>query len=209
MNLFMKRQETTRSLTERAKNGDRAAFDELVRRSGGHLRSAIEKDMGEALRQKVEVDDIVQETLVQALQSISKFEATHEGSFQQWLLGIARHVVLRAATRTRSAEALELDSELDGKDETPSRALRREERFARLDEALKSLSPEHQQVIRLSRIEGLKVKEIATRMSRSPDAVMKLLSRALEKLKTSFGHTDSLSLPSRSLGEKGGPHGKK
>ena len=53
-------------------------------------------------------------------------------------------------------------------------------------------------------IEGLKIKEIAERMNRSPAAVKQLLSRALVKLKASFGETESLHLPDRELRGEGG-----
>ena len=58
-----------------------------------------------------------------------------------------------------------------------SKAAVRNERFDRLEKALEQLSDEHRRVILLSRIDGLSMKEIAARMERSPDAVMKLLRR--------------------------------
>jgi len=80
--------------------------------------------------------------------------------------------------------------------------LRREERFAQLQRALDGLGPEDREVILLARIQGLPLKEIATRMGRSHAAVAQLLSRALRKLKRSFGDTESLHLPDRSLEKK-------
>ena len=82
---------------------------------------------------------------------------------------------------------------------SPSKALRREERLSRLEKALDSLSPEQREVIALVRIEGLKIKEAAGKMNRTPNAAMKLLTRALKKLKDIFGDTDSLHLPPRGL----------
>ena len=69
-----------------------------------------------------------------------------------------------------------------------------------MEKALESLSDDHRQVVTLARLEGLKVKEIAKRMDRSPDAVKKLLARALMHLKESFGDTESFHLPDRVLG---------
>jgi RNA polymerase sigma-70 factor (ECF subfamily) len=84
------------------------------------------------------------------------------------------------------------------------RALRREERFERLEKALRGLSPDHREVIVLARIEGLQMKEIAERLGRSNSAVKNLLLRALKELKSSFGDTESFHLPDRSLKGKGG-----
>jgi len=49
------------------------------------------------------------------------------------------------------------------------------------------------------RVEGLEFEEAGRRMGRSPDAVKQLLYRALKKLRESFGDTESLHLPERSL----------
>lgn len=54
-------------------------------------------------------------------------------------------------------------------------------------------------MIRLARIDGLKVAEIARRMGRSPGAIHQLLARAMDELKRRFGDTESLSLPERIL----------
>lgn len=53
----------------------------------------------------------------------------------------------------------------------------------------------------------MKVPEIAQRMNRSPNAVYKLLARALVELRRNFGDTESLTLPDRRLefeGERDG-----
>ncbi|MBI4582659.1 MAG: sigma-70 region 4 domain-containing protein [Planctomycetes bacterium] len=56
-------------------------------------------------------------------------------------------------------------------------------------------------MILLSRVEGLKIKEVARLMNRSESAAKNLLFRALRELKSSFGDTESLNLPDRRLGE--------
>ena len=66
---------------------------------------------------------------------------------------------------------------------------------------MRGLSPDYQRVIYMSRFEGLKVREIAERMGRSESAVKNLLFKATKKLRESFGDTESLSLPDRSLEE--------
>ena len=92
---------------------------------------------------------------------------------------------------------------MPGAIDSPSKNLRRNERFDRLKDSLESLSPEHREVILLMRIEGLPVEEVAKRMNRSPKATRQLLWRALKDLRESFGDTESLGLPERRLGEEG------
>ena len=58
----------------------------------------------------------------------------------------------------------------------------------------------------MSRIEGLRIGEIAERTGRSVDAVKQLLLRGLRSLKRNFGDTESLHLPDRTF-ESGKPWG--
>jgi RNA polymerase sigma-70 factor (ECF subfamily) len=200
----------TQQLIELAQRGDRAAFDCLAERFAARLRTAIRRGMGLRLRGALEADDLVQEVFLRAYRSLPAFQWTSERAFYRWLLGIARHVVLTAGEWAGRREVLELDRDIPDSGTSPSRALRREERFERLEEAMAVLSPDHREVIRQACLEGRKVKDIAARMHRSPEAVMKLLSRALEKLKTVFPPTESLHLPDRCIGEaRSEDHGRR
>ena len=111
------------------------------------------------------------------------------------MAGIIENVIRTQAQKRGRGEFLELHQDLPGGRSSPSRHLRREERFERLEDALTRLSPEHREVIVLARIERVRIKEIAKRMQRSPDAVKQLLVRALRKLRETFGDTESLHLP--------------
>ncbi|MBN1419392.1 MAG: sigma-70 family RNA polymerase sigma factor [Planctomycetes bacterium] len=196
------------ALIREAVAGDRGALEELLSRVRDPLERHVRLRVGPHLREWLEPADILQETFANALKSIEQFKGADEGAFLRWLKGIAEHVILMAARSHRCRRLLFLDTEevtLD--DVSPSRGLRRVERFERLKRALESLSPEHREVIILARLKGLKAKEIAERMGRSPNAVALLLSRALSKLKDVFGDTESLSLPPESLDDEGGRRG--
>jgi RNA polymerase sigma-70 factor (ECF subfamily) len=192
------------SLVSRAREGDRGAFDELFGVHRDRLEAYVRLRIGAHLRARVEVDDVVQETSARALQSIERFHAQDEGSFLRWLKGIAEHVILQLAERRERDQVLYVEAEALAADASPSQTLRRGERFDRLQAALDSLPPDYREVIVLSRLRGLRLKEIAVRMQRSPNAVAHLLSRALGELKAAFGDTESLGLPSRPL-DGGGP----
>ncbi len=198
MSETMAAEESTRQLVERASSGDRSAFDDLVRRHRLRLSRQIESRMGEGVRTKLTADDVLQETLAVAFQSIGRFSWQGEGSFYSWLGGIAEHVIANAA-RKKAWNHLEIKRDFSGRDPTPSKNLRRNERFDRLQDALNRLGPDHRKAILLSRVDGLKVHEIAKRMNRSPNAVYKLLARALLEMRQDFGDTESLSLPERTF----------
>ena len=158
--------------------------------------------MGDRLKAKVEPDDVVQETLSVAFESIEKFTWRGEESFYRWLGSIAEHLIWSSSQKKAWGE-IGLTRDVGARNTSPSKHIRREERFDRLEKALGDLSGDHRRVVILARIEGLKVKEIAARMNRSPDAVKKLLARALLNLKQSFGDTESLHLPDRRIGTNG------
>ena len=199
MNAKMTKGHSIRDLVERAQNGDRSACERLFGLYRQRLEGLVGSRLGAELRKCVEVEDVLQETLLQAFQSIRRFEWRGEESFFRWLGGIVEHQILNEVrTRRRDGKVgFELDVLRD--DTSPSKGVRRDERFSRLQESLESLSPERREVILLARIEGLQIKEIARRWNRSPDAVAHLLFRALRKLKESFGDTESLHLPPRAL----------
>lgn len=194
----------TEALVRRAREGDREAFDELASQFRDRVAAWVASRIGPQLRARVSVDDVIQETFLWALQGIARLEWRGEESFNHWLISIAKHVISREADRQERHPMLALDCEVAGGGVSPSKALRRGERFDRLEKAMRDLSPEHRRVIELARIERLPVQEIARRLGRSPNATSQLLSRALKKLRASFGDTESLGLPERSLDLKEG-----
>ena len=200
----MASRETTQALIARARQGDRHAFDELAERHRARLLAFIRTRLGEDLRRHAEPEDILQEAYLKGFKSLDRFEWRGERSFFAWLATIAEYVI-RELGRSYKLPAVPLDREPVDQAPSPSRAARREERFMKLEDAVAGLSEDHRSVIRLSRIEGLDISEIASRMDRSPGAVRHLLLRALQKLRESFGdETQSLGLPQRPLrGEEG------
>ena len=126
----------------------------------------------------------------------------------RWLGTIAENLILNASKKYARQKNLRLDRDVAASEISPSKALRREERFDRLESALKDLSEDYRTVILLSRIEGLSIKEIAPRMRRSESAVKNLLLRALKGLRSSFGDTESLRLPDRGIDMERDGHGE-
>jgi RNA polymerase sigma-70 factor (ECF subfamily) len=189
------------ALLARARERDPDALSLLLRLCQPRLEAIIASRLGNGLRQSIETDDVLQEVLLRAVRSIETFASHDMDSFLRWLGTIAEHVILDLARRRARQEKTPLGGRQDIAATSPSESkiIRRDERFRRLQKALHSLSPDHRQVILLARIEGLPLKEVAARMKRSPAAVTQLLLRALRKLRSAFGDTESLSLPPRSL----------
>lgn len=200
-----------------ARAGDREAQGLLAERFGERLRSWIRFRIGRRLGRVVGVEDLFQETCIKAFQTIGRLEWRGEEAFLGWLESIAEHAIqdevkrLKAKRRTpeREVRLREESPDSSGRPETlenllrasgttASKALRREERFERLEKALGSLPPEYGEVIILASVRGLPMKEVAERMGRSAEAVSSLHLRALRKLKAAYGKidsTESIGLP--------------
>jgi len=203
----MDAEDRTQSLIVRAQAGDQAAFHELMAACREDLEAVIRSRLGPHLRGRIQPEDVLQETSLRALRGLSTFRAQDAGSFVRWLIRIAVNVIRESARREKRHVIVPLTGDVPGRDLTQSSAMRRNERFDRLQGALNALSPEHRQVIMLARIERLPIKVVGERMGRSPGAVTQLLWRAMQKLKASFGSTESLHLPDRRLEEREDDHG--
>jgi len=184
--------EFTRIL-QRAASGERAAQEQLFARVAARLEVYVEHRLGRALARRVEVQDIVQETLLRTWSALGSMALGGEGPFLALVCKIARNViadVARAARRQRrgSGAALLSLSRSDWSsagaappDSTAgpfTRAALGEARNALLA-AWRRLSPEHQRVIALRQFEGLSARETARRVGSSEQAVHAQFRRAL------------------------------
>jgi RNA polymerase sigma-70 factor, ECF subfamily len=203
----MEGQNRTQIILEQAREGDREAFDRLVERVRGPLEALIRSRIEKSGQKSLDAAEVLQETLVRAFQCLGRFTWRGEGSFQAWLGGIARHVILKALRPGQFARTLEIPQDVPAPDLTASKILRRKERYTRFQEALNGLSPSHREVIHLARFEGLALEEVAARMGRSKDAVKQLLSRAIRELRQTFGKTGSFHFHEPSPSPEGGGNG--
>ena len=199
MNNLMAKAQDNQELIEAAKAGDREAFERLVSQERNRIRALVASRVNARIVFGVEVDDVYQETLLRAYQTITNFEWRGRDSLLHWLGGIAENVILHLARKRARERRVPLEADVPAEVVSPSRAISREERFQRLEDSLDELSPEHREVIMRVRVEGLTFEQVAEEMGRSPEAVKRLLYRALKNLKSVFGDTESLHLPGRSL----------
>ena len=201
MDVLMDELERSQVLVARAQEGNRAAFDRLVERYRDRLVSVLRASLGDYLRRRVDVDDLLQEVLIRAFSSLSRFQWSEDEAFIRWLRVIARNVVYEVARKQNRELLLAEEDPLDPRQLSPERSVRRLERLERLQAALGRLKPEYREVIQLARIQRLALGEVAERMGRTPNAITLLLRRALHKLKGEFGDTESLHLPDQFLRE--------
>src|SRR4029077_9448279 len=172
------------------------------------LLAFVDRQLGAALRRKIEVEDIFQEVSAEALRALPDADLTDRDPFG-WLCQIAERRIIdahrrffgaqkRDASREVSINAPGGGSSTDGSRHgivnllvasitSPTQALSRKGREFRLLEALKTLPEEQQEALRLRYIENLPSKEIAERLGKSDGAVRVMLTRSLQKLQSLLG----------------------
>ncbi len=197
-----------RQLVEKARSGDHRAFEELFLSVRDRLLATIRSRLGPAARQGTDPEDVLQASFVRALHSMQRFEWRGDDSFRRWLESIAIHVTLDAVRHQGRRTMLRIDRDVPGDGSSPSKGIRRRERLDRLEVSMKALSPDYRTVLRLARMDGLSIKEIANQMGRSESAVPTRPLRATHQLRQSFGDTESLNLGDEHFEDTGTADGR-
>jgi RNA polymerase sigma-70 factor, ECF subfamily len=172
------------ALVRSAQGGDRAAFEELVRRTSRLVFARLYLETGDGHR----AEDLLQETLLSAYRSLR--ELANPKGFRPWLLKIAQNVVLDAARRDlrqKRAAPRRMDSSalhtIEGKELSPGEQAAREELRAQVLAILRSLPEEYRLPLTLRYIGGADYETIQTQLGLSNGALRGLLHRGLKLLR--------------------------
>lgn len=158
------------TLVAQAANGNREAFDELVRRYQSRMFQLIRiLTSGDA-----EAEDLVQDTFVRAYRAVGQFRG--DSTFRTWLHRIAVNVVRSHAAQRNSrgdrrklgyARGTSPDADR-GDEESEMRLIAADEdlenavvRRCMIDQALAQLPPDVRLLITLRDVQGLEYREIA------------------------------------------------
>lgn len=195
------------ALAAAAVAGEALAIERLLMGSHRRLAARVAHRLPEDLRRVVSVDDVLQETYVDAFRYIGKFKPDGPDGFFHWLASIAEHRMIDAIRAHRAAKrgggAFPQDTPADawagslinllreaGHDaNTPSRSAARREAVAAVALALPGLKKPYRDVIRMRYIEGVPAETVAERMNRTPSAVAMTSRRALEALRRALGRS--------------------
>ncbi len=194
-------------LVERAVGGDRAALGDLLLAHFDGLERHVSAKLPDDVRGLVAPDDVVQETLVQAIRGIHGFRAQGSGSFRNWLWAIADHEILRTvehcgaqkrggrmqrvlAATVQPSSLIDLCERLaDSQAGTASGALAGQEAARAMQVGIAGLPHDQRQAVRLHFLEGRSLDATAGALERSPGAVRGLLHRAKAGLRDALGHS--------------------
>jgi RNA polymerase sigma-70 factor (ECF subfamily) len=143
------------ALVTRAKHGDAAAFDQLVRL---HLRAAYAVALA-VMNRPSDAEDVAQDAFVAALERLD--DCREPARFSGWLLAIVRHRALHALERRRHRDPVE-DVDRSIAVAAPDAMLR-----DRLLAALARLQPAQREVVLLHDLDGWTHAEIAAALGLS------------------------------------------
>ena len=193
----------TQELVALAQGGDNAALDQLCRVYGERVQRIVRLRMGGELRAKLESMDLVQDAFVAAVGDLDKFTYRDEGDFLRWMSKIAenrirdnlrqlhankrdmrREVPIDHRVPTAGGNGIQMPEPI--RTTTPSVIMSVGEELDKLENAMSLLKPEYREVVILSQIEGLSLKDIGGRLGKTPDAVRMLLARAMASLVSAF-----------------------
>lgn len=177
--------ESDEALVRSAQGGDRAAFEELVRRTSRLVFARLYLETGDVHR----AEDLLQEALLSAFRSLG--ELADPKGFRPWLLKIAHNLFLDAARRdarqkraTRSRSDATALHGVAGKEPAPEDHVAREELRGQVLAILRSLPEEYRMPLTLRYLGGCDYETIQAQLGLTNGALRGLLHRGLKLLRT-------------------------
>ncbi len=176
-----------RELVRRAKNGDKEAFESLVRRHQGRVFAVA----GGILRNREDVEDIAQQVFVKAYFSLKRFD--QRAAFSTWLYKIT---VNECWDLLRKRKVRPLVLEVDLSEEQARQYQAAEQRIAdgrrtrasgwqpgqRVEQLLECLEDETGSMLVLKEVQGFSVEEIAEALELNANTVKVRLFRARRRV---------------------------
>jgi RNA polymerase sigma factor (sigma-70 family) len=176
--------DSTAALLARVRGGDGVAREALFERYLPLLRRWAHGRLPARARGVSDTDDLVQMTLIRALNHVEDFESRHEGAFLAYLRQILLNQVrdeIRKTNRRPSGE--EIGDDLQDPGPSPLDQTIGRQAVERYEAALATLPKDQQQAV-IMRLElGLTYEEIALAVGRpTANAARKMVERAIARL---------------------------
>ncbi len=191
-------------MLQAARAGDAATLGRLLELYRRYLALLARVQIGKRLQGKVDAEDLVQDTFLEAHRHFARFQGSTEAQLVVWLRQILASRLadlLRRYLGTQGRDvhlereiedafdhsSIMLDRGLVAPQSSPSQQAARREQAVLLADALAQLPEDYRETLVLRHLEGLTFPEVAQRMNRSLDSVEKLWMRALARLRQILG----------------------
>jgi RNA polymerase sigma-70 factor (ECF subfamily) len=196
-------------LLARARAGQAEALGELCALYGGYLRTVVQAGLGPKLRLRVDLSDVVQETLLEVVRQFPRFTGETEGALTGWLRRLVSEKLADLGRYNGRAKrgggvlplALDAPREIGPADDlgaytevrmiealalsqsSPSENASRRELALRVADALRQLPGPEAEVLLLYHAEGESFTAIGSRLGLSRKVVRRIWARGLKNLK--------------------------
>ncbi len=192
----------TQQQVRAAQDGDREALEALFARYLPRVRRLVASRMGHTARDFADREDLVQETLKDAVEGMGRFELRSPGAFCNWLARCVENNLvdkIRHGKRQKRGagavaqfadlgESFLAESVFAGMEPTPSQHVRGAELEQRIEEAMLRLRNRHREVINLRIYCEMSFAEIAEAMGlRNENTANVLFLRARDRLAALLG----------------------
>jgi RNA polymerase sigma-70 factor (ECF subfamily) len=176
------------ALVERAKAGDEAAFEQLIRQ----YDRQIFRIARHITQNKEDAEDIVQDTFLKAYQKLEQFQGNSK--FYTWLVRIAVNESLMRLRKRRNSKTVSMDEDVQTEDGSVPRDFadwtpNPEQQYGQgelgdiLRKTIQGLPPGFRSVFTLRDVENLSTEETAEALGLSVPAVKSRLLRARLQLR--------------------------
>ena len=183
----MSDRELDRQLVERARRGDKHAFELLVTK----YQRKLSRLLSRFVKDQAEVEDVAQEAFIKAYRALPSFRG--DSAFYTWLyrIGINTAKNYLVAMGRRAPTVTEFDSEqaedFEGGEQlrdinTPENLLMSRQIADAVNQAMTDLPEELRSAVQLREIEGLSYEEIAAAMNCPIGTVRSRIFRAREAI---------------------------
>ena len=186
-----------------ARNGDEAAFGELVQKYQKRVYALTVR----MCPTPELVEEAAQEAFLSAWQGLPFFRG--DAAFSTWLYRLASNACVDLLRKERRHQGTSLDDDTVGAEipdtkPTPEEAAETKELRAQIEAGLRQLSPEHRAVLILREIQQLNYEEIADALSLDLGTVKSRISRGRRQLRDFLKEQGNFSAAAASKKKKGG-----
>jgi RNA polymerase sigma-70 factor, ECF subfamily len=165
-------------LIEKAVKGDSQAFGRLYDMHVDRVYRHIFYRVGNT----ADTEDLTQQVFIKAWQAVGRFKKM-SSPFLAWLMTISNNTVIDFYRGRKNNVLLEEDFLSDCVTPGPEQMLEASVTREELDQAIRRLPPEQQQVVLMRYVEDFSGRETAAAMGKSEEAVRIMLFRAIKRLK--------------------------
>jgi len=179
-------------LIRKAQDGDDEALGQMVSQVYQYLIHIVRCEQSLGFQSKFGASDIVQQSMIEAHQSIQKFKGRSEVELRSWLKRIVLNNLIDSTRKFRSTESRDVTREvpiealskpLINRSHSPSWLMKRRESDESLLLALHRLPDQQRHVIEARHRHGHSYKQIAAEIGTTETTARKLWSRGIQNLK--------------------------